>query len=160
MLSGNSNFEVYSKRMGRKIRSSDFSYDGIKKLASIQVFPPRNPNKPLTPFSIKDILTGNRGSDKPADHHRAFVRPWDSVSTNSTSSGQSSGRDDNEEDEDDDDIEIDIVNTVTVKDKNKPSPLDALLKMTSKTFEGLDPHGNPREGNYINLHFKFNSKIS
>ncbi|XP_013378788.1 transcription factor LBX1 [Lingula anatina] len=144
--------------------SSDF-YEPIKKLASVQLFPPRNPEKPFTPFSISDILAprdnkpyitnnnNNNNSSSTNNNNVHFVRPWD---TSSTSSSNGHIAEDEEEDED---IEIDIVdNDKAILDRVKPSPLDALFQMTSKTFEGLDAHGNLREESSRRDHLSVFSK--
>ena len=103
-------------------------YEPIKRLALVQIQPPRNPNKPITPFGISDILHGTVGR-KGAESCRGIVRPWDDDSQSRASSA-----DDIEDDEQD----IDVEDVKPPKGNNGKSPLDALLQMTSKTFDGLD----------------------
>ncbi len=181
--------ELYASRRSQYASSRDQDrYAPIKRLAMIQIQPPRNPNKPLTPFSITDILNGrlgtpsgrprSRGSrtaDPDISHRqqpssvgpirttpafpghvpsgflpgppglrlhglrgptldpRHFIRPWDSAS----SPGASSAGDEDRDAEEDEDEEIDIEDEKPPpKSKSGQSPLDALLKMTSKTFDG------------------------
>ena len=180
-------------------------YAPIKRLAMVQIHPPRNPNKPLTPFSISDILdkeaasaTAKRqrknkddgprekkeqrkspaGGDPRIAHlsqmnlraahaaglaaaglaHQAahaaavaaatgghFVRPWASSSSPPPSSEASSDVDEDKE------IEVDEPISKPQQQGEKTSPLDAVLQMTSKTFDGLDGQGKFDQGK--DLHF-------
>ena len=161
-------------------------YAPIKRLALVQIHPPRNPNKPLTPFSISDILTGraNRGkSDRERqDGHRgrddrdkqrpaavnnhaaanpgqgnvtlgmgAIVRPWaDSLSAVGRHSSVGSEQEESGSEEDEE-IEVDD-DPDTVKKfsaDSSQSPLDALLQMTSKTFDGMDAASQHSEGKWF-----------
>ena len=149
-------------------------YEPFKRLAMIQVHPPPNPNKPLTPFSITDILNGRtrrperRNGDTgaatggaisalspgsvhfpaansrlfrshvirtrtPAPDAKAFLRPWDDVTSPSNSTS------------DDNDEEIEIDEEKPPQDKSV-SPLDALFQMTSKTFDGRAADGSLQPG--------------
>ena len=111
-------------------------YGPIKRLAEVQ--PPRNPNKPLTSFSIADIL------ESPKERPRV-VRPWgedDDDVDSRCSGGDTSG-------EEGDNEEIDVAEERPAKTKKGVSPLDALFKMTSKTFDGQDPHGSHDAGKLI-----------
>lgn len=111
-------------------------YEPIRKLAMVQIQPPRNPNKPFTSFCIKDILSPNNVS-----HHRNFhfnncpnsriVRPWDIRSSPGRDSDLSS-------DAEDEEINVDDDEPVHPIKSNKVSPLDALMEMANKTFEGLE----------------------
>ena len=140
-------------------------YAPIKRLALVQLHPPRPPNKPLTSFFIADILNGRsqrsvRNTTSDADHvgphHRqhphpvavgvgvgaGIVRPWADSPPPTSEESQS------DVDADDDvDVEIDVVDTprrvgAPTTNSGKPSPLDALLQMTNKTFAGLDPNSH------------------
>ena len=138
-------------------------YGPIKKLALVQIQPPRQPNRPLTSFFISDILSNKCGGRKRAhsdsvninnnslnhnhhhnhnnnhnhhNHHRHIVRPWDC-----DSGKDSSIEDDDDEDDDDEEIDVEDIKPAT-SDKKSVSPLSALLQMTNKTFEGLDTKGN------------------
>ena len=163
----------------------------------VQIHPPRNPNKPLTPFSISDILDkdNSAGKRKRSDHddevqekkeqkkshgggdpriahlsqmnlraaHAAglaaaglaqqaaaaavaaaagghFVRPWASSGSPPPSSEASSEVDEDQE------IEVDEPSSKPQQQGEKKSPLDALLQMTSKTFDGLDGQGKFDQG--------------
>ncbi|XP_071090311.1 transcription factor LBX1-like [Haliotis cracherodii] len=104
-------------------------YEPIHRLAMIRVQPPRNPNKPFTSFSIKDIL----GSSTPHSvrtctvNGAKIVRPWDSgVSHDSDNS--SDGEEEINVDDDDPPASV----------KSIVSPLDALMEMANKTFQGLE----------------------
>ena len=107
----------------------------IKRLAEVQ--PPRNPNKPLTSFSIADILESPSSPPK----RPRVVRPWDGEEDGDSrcSGGDTSG-------EDADNEEIDVDEERPARTKKGVSPLDALFKMTSKTFDGSHPHGSHDTG--------------
>ncbi len=125
-------------------------YEPIKRLALVQIQPPRNPNKPLTPFSIQDILSQSRShahnnkldNDGPSDARStlSFIRPW-ADSPPPRSSTSSSEFDEDEEIQVEDD-------PPKVFGPHDSSPLDALLQMTSKTFEGLDAHQTNADGKW------------
>ena len=175
-------------------------YASLKRLAMVQIHPPRNPNKPLTPFSISDILEKDNsakrkrndqdnevkeknekrrspgGGDPRIAHlsqmnlraahaaglaaaglaHQAaaaavaaatgghFVRPWASSSSPPPSSEASSEVDEDQE------IEVDDPSNKPQAQGEKKSPLDALLQMTSKTFDGLDGQGKFDQGKHLN----------
>ena len=150
-------------------------YDPILRLAQVQIQPPRNPNKPLTPFSIVDIL--NSGADemhnirrkhqRHSHHYRqqqqqqlhepaSIKRPWDDGSCKSA--GFSTDFDDDDDYDDDDDVddrddeEIDVVDEVNAKKGlggcKAVCPLDALLKMASKAFDSRSAE-NLNDGAYI-----------
>ena len=105
-------------------------YEPFKRLAEVQL--PRNPNKPLTNFSITDILNGEVTPKK-------IVRPWDDdQSSRATSSG------------DDNDEEIDVEET-RPPSKKGVSPLDALFQMTSKTFDGQNSDGGQGTGELFSV---------
>ncbi|XP_069139061.1 transcription factor LBX1-like [Argopecten irradians] len=117
-------------------------YEPIRKLAMVQLQPPRNPNKPFTSFAIKDILgssNNNNNNNNNNIHHRnlhlnnainsRIVRPWDTRSSPGRDSELSSDAEEEEINVDDDD-QIPSLKTV--------SPLDALMEMANKTFEGLE----------------------
>ena len=111
-------------------------YEPIRKLAMVQIQPPRNPNKPFTSFCIKDILSPNN-----VPHQRNFhfnncsnsriVRPWDIRSSPGRDSELSS-------DAEDEEINVDDDEPLHQIKSNKVSPLDALMEMANKTFEGLE----------------------
>ena len=122
-------------------------YDPILRLAQVQ---PQS--KPLRSFFIADILSA-RGSEPrtyavttptPVAGPRmtgVIKRPWDD-SHSSRSGGYSTDVEDDEEVDDDEEEE-----EISVDDEKGPSllttksvvcPLDALLKMTSKTFDSQD----------------------
>ena len=120
-------------------------YEPIRKLAMSQIVPPRNPDKPFTSFSIKDILHGENNNNNSArrnlqlhhNHHHAnlnnnnlrIVRPWDTRSSPGRDSELSSDPEDEEINVDDDEP-LPLLKTV--------SPLDALMEMANKTFQGLE----------------------
>lgn len=111
-------------------------YEPIRKLAMVQIQPPRNPNKPFTSFCIKDILSPNN-----VPHQRNFhfnncsnsriVRPWDIRSSPGRDSELSS-------DAEDEEINVDDDEPLHQIKSHKVSPLDALMEMANKTFEGLE----------------------
>lgn len=88
-------------------------------------------NKPLTPFSISDIL------NFPVD--RGIVRPWDDTHRNNRR--PRSADDDSQSEKSDSDSPDSPQNTHT--NGQNSSPLDALFKMTNKAFEGLHSGENP-----------------
>ncbi|XP_033756937.1 transcription factor LBX1-like [Pecten maximus] len=114
-------------------------YEPIRKLAMVQLQPPRNPNKPFTSFAIKDILGSSNNNNNNNVQHRnlhfnnainsRIVRPWDTRSSPGRDSELSSDAEEEEINVDDDD-QIPSLKTV--------SPLDALMEMANKTFEGLE----------------------
>ncbi|XP_060069539.1 transcription factor LBX1-like [Ylistrum balloti] len=117
-------------------------YEPIRKLAMVQLQPPRNPNKPFTSFAIKDILgssnNNNNNTNSNVQHRNLhfnnainsrIVRPWDNRSSPGRDSELSSDAEEEEINVDDDD-HIPSLKTV--------SPLDALMEMANKTFEGLE----------------------
>ncbi len=175
-------------------------YEGLKRLAMVQIHPPRNPNKPLTPFSIHDILSKQncKSSDKDrserekerqaavverqrrhehlsqlnlhaaraaslsaaglAAHQAAvaaaaaaglagggsIVRPWATAAPNSPAP---SGSECSSELDEDQEIEVDdLAPSKPRTSGDKKSPLDALLHMTSKTFDGLDSQSKLDQG--------------
>ncbi|ESO91021.1 hypothetical protein LOTGIDRAFT_63559, partial [Lottia gigantea] len=90
------------------------------RLAMIQVQPPRNPNKPFTSFSIKDILStpsSKEVSRTPSPRERLSPRE-NRLSTPASR------------------------HIATRPYHRGRSPLDALMAMTNKTFQGLDTHGH------------------
>lgn len=114
-------------------------YEALRKLAMVQVGPPRNPNKPFTSFSISDILGGNnnnanrrhqaqRNLNNNNNNVRSIVRPWDSRHSPGRDSECSS--DEEEINVEDDEPSLPLL--------QNDSPLDALMKMANKTFEGLE----------------------
>ncbi|XP_048745674.1 transcription factor LBX1-like [Ostrea edulis] len=111
-------------------------YEALRKLAMVQVGPPRNPNKPLTSFSISDILGGNNNNVNRRQVQRnlnnnavrSIVRPWDSRCSPGRDSECSS--DEEEINVEDDEPSLPLL--------QNDSPLDALMKMANKTFEGLE----------------------
>lgn len=115
-------------------------YDPIRKLAMVQLQPPRNPNKPFTSFNIRDILGNGSSVRRPIQviHHNRglcntgvrIVRPWDTGPSPIPSRDSDSTSDSDEEINVDDDEPLPSLKTV--------SPLDALMAMTNKTFEGLE----------------------
>ncbi|KAK6174607.1 hypothetical protein SNE40_017848 [Patella caerulea] len=142
------------------------AYDSIHKLAMIQLQPPRNPNKPFTSFSIRDILASpspkevirtpsprerlsprdrlsgnsprqilsrpyNRGRLSVSLSNSRIVRPWDNIAESESSSDEEINVDDDDEDEE---APSPCLKSV--------SPLDALMAMTNKTFQGLDHSDN------------------
>ena len=134
-------------------------YNAYKRLALAQIQPPRNPSKPLTSFFIKDILPSddnedsknnnkdshkkvNRSADTGCTSPPSIVRPWDSHRVSPTGSNASCSAGDS-----DDDVEVDIVDDEKPLCLSNSSPLDALLQMTNKTFEGLRDEGG-HDGNY------------
>ncbi|XP_064631299.1 transcription factor LBX1-like [Lineus longissimus] len=116
---------------------SPHGYGPIRKLAMVQ--PPRNPEKPLTSFTIRDILNiPSRKSDKSGTRSREFqvgiVRPWNL-----------SLKDQKRERDWESDEEIDVVDEPfkpQLRGGGLMSPLDALLRMANKTFEGLNNGGD------------------
>ena len=109
-------------------------YEPIHRLAMIRVQPPRNPNKPFTSFSIADILANSTKTS-----HNAFtsgaakiVRPWASAIDDRDSDNSSDGDEEINVDDDDDD------EPPTLKTMGLVSPLDALMEMANKTFQGLE----------------------
>lgn len=172
-------------------------YAPIKRLALVQIHPPRNPDKPLTPFGISDILTARvpkRKADdrmngdflearkdmgQPAGSHckaglapdapgcinlghspGSIVRPWaDSSSAGLGRGSPVSSRDESESE--DEEIEVDDDPQATkskLTQSNSQSPLDALLQMTSKTFDGMDASSMHSDGEYSYYQFQ-NQKI-
>ncbi|KAK3095079.1 hypothetical protein FSP39_010040 [Pinctada imbricata] len=129
-------------------------YEPIRKLAMAQLVPPRNPNKPFTSFGIRDILSGS--GNKNTNHNNnnvtrrnlhlnranlnnnnlRIVRPWDSRSSPGRDSELSSDPEDEEINVDDDEP-LPLLKTV--------SPLDALMEMANKTFQGLETNAKRRE---------------
>ena len=168
-------------------------YESLRKLAMVQVQPPRNPNKPFTSFRINDILsersknsqkkTSNQDKvnnsnhlhrreslSKLENHHLArnnvtnptrdrcvtglhnanaasqsrhrgpmvppsrIVRPWDKSPSTGRNSEASSEADDEEINVDDDD-DSEPSSTPSMKGV---SPLDALMDLANKTFQGLE----------------------
>lgn len=113
-------------------------YEALRKLAMVQVGPPRNPNKPFTSFSISDILGGNNNNANRRhqaqrnlnnnNNVRSIVRPWDSRHSPGRDSECSS--DEEEINVEDDEPSLPLL--------QNDSPLDALMKMANKTFEGLE----------------------
>ena len=156
-------------------------YAPIKRLALVQIQPPPNPNKPLSRFSISDILSGNTGSrdgergvitggqshSPRSNHHRAAFylphhhalphpllpsppgsihRPWTASPRPGTSESGGDSVVDSEE-------EIDVVDDPppargSGSQTDDASPLNALLQMTSKTFEGLDAQSLANRGEF------------
>ncbi|XP_064603484.1 homeobox protein MOX-2-like [Liolophura sinensis] len=178
-------------------------YAPIHKLAMVRLEPPRNPDRPFTSFSIKDILGHHRSHTKtsfrssllshvpasllsavchrsttngssqnsrgfssrrlyrshrlhrscPRSNHSTsqneqrqsnhplgqnvakIVRPWDNDQKGDIISTSSS--DIEVEDEDDNEEEIHVDEEPLPLDKSV-SPLDALMEMATKTFDGLD----------------------
>ena len=123
-------------------------------------------NKPTTSFLISDILGGCdetaaaaaaglgggrklNGDDRfrrvPSviasySKHRV-KRPWDSDTSNKTTeSDEEDGRDDDddEEEEEDEEIEVDVIRTPSSAASTNTCPLNALYKMTNKTFNETD----------------------
>ena len=126
-------------------------------LALMSQLPRRNsmaqsPEKATSSFSIADILNGTIGRKATGNaqnkrHHaqpevgdnQKVIRPWDDCGSRSSRSSRSSSPIDTSTA---DDEEIDVGDEKPKQQgKNKNSPLDALFKMTSKTFEGLDASG-------------------
>ncbi|KAL3863184.1 hypothetical protein ACJMK2_004951 [Sinanodonta woodiana] len=113
-------------------------YEPFHKLAKVQIQPPRNPNKPPTSFRIRDIL----GIDDSRNNHRhgnegvavvpRIVRPWDVSPCSGRDSENSSDLEDREINVEDD------TPPKTDKHDKDVSPLDALMGMTNKIFEGLE----------------------
>ena len=141
-------------------------YESIKRrLALLRLQPPRNPNKPPTPFLIRDILNGRVGKRRRSEAATpaVIVRPWLETPCSPGSRGGSAGSvsDDNDEyddDEDDEDEEIEVV------EKKPPanqlvSPLDALLKMATKTFDTLKSHEEQQQGKSSTRYSSHNSLI-
>ena len=187
---------THAKHMHTLTVGSD-RYAPIKRLAMVQIHPPRNPNKPLTPFSISDILDKETSLKRKRDEdnepkekkeqkkspavdpriahlsqmnlraahaaglaaaglaHQAaaaavaaatgghFVRPWASSSSPPPSS------DANSEVDEDQEIEVDDPSSKSQAQGEKKSPLDALLQMTSKTFDGVDGQGKFDQGRHL-----------
>ena len=161
-------------------------YAPYNRLAQVQIHPPRNPNKPLTPFSISDILTGraaaaaaqrrkaaqqdggekaDRGGGRaaggapgaappqPANINYlgplSIVRPWADASPANRLGSPVSDRCDESEEDSEEEIEVDDdPNQIKIKLKvnSAQSPLDALLQMTSKTFDGMDASAAQSDG--------------
>ena len=132
-------------------------YEPIRRLAMVQLHPPRNPDKPFTSFGIKDILgangrtnivtnknsySQNRSLNSLSQNRRnirvatvtRIVRPWDASPTPGRNSENSSDADDEEINVEDDDDDKPIPASA-LKDV---SPLDALMEMANKTFQGLE----------------------
>ena len=121
----------------------------------LRLQPPGNPNKPSTPFLIRDILNGRVGKRRrhcEAATPAVIVRPWLETQCSPGSRCGSAGSvsddvDEYDDDEDDEDEEIEV------EDKKPPanqsvSPLDALLKMATKTFDTLKSHEEQQQGRY------------
>ena len=78
-----------------------------------------------------------------------FVRPWASSSSPPPSSEASSEVDEDQE------IEVDDPSNKPQAQGEKKSPLDALLQMTSKTFDGLDGQGKFDQGKHLKSTHRF-----
>ena len=142
--------------VGRDDHAAADQYEPIKRrLALLRLQPPRNPNKPPTPFLIRDILNGRVGKRRrhcEAATPAVIVRPWLETPCSPGSRGGSAGSvsddiDEYDDDEDDEDEEIEV------EEKKPPanqsvSPLDALLKMATKTFDTLKSHEEQQQGRY------------
>ena len=128
-------------------------YESLRRLALVQVQPPRNPNRPLSSFFIADILGGRVGKRAREDDVErevngrvnlglglGIVRPW-ACSPPPRSEDSPSEADDEEID-----VEEDDPPPKAIMNKKGPSPLDALLQMTNKTFEGLDTQVQNADG--------------
>lgn len=139
-------------------------YEPIKRLALLRLQPPRNPNKPPTPFLIRDILNGRVGKRRRqcgpvgAAPRDVIVRPWLETPMSPCGRGGSAGSvsDDIDDDYDEDDEEIEV------EEKKPPanqsvSPLDALLQMATKTFDGLKSHETQPNGKHL-IHYHTLSK--
>ena len=133
-------------------------YEPIRKLAMVQLHPPRNPDKPFTSFGIKDILGSNGRTNMVANKTSysqsrslnslnqnrrnirvatvtRIVRPWDASPTPGRNSETSSDADEEEINVEDDDDDDKPISASALKDV---SPLDALMEMANKTFQGLE----------------------
>ena len=145
----------------RTAEKSKDKYEPIRRLSMVQLHPPRNPDKPFTSFGIKDILESNgrtnmlphkhshshqRSLNSVRQNHRnirvervehvtRIVRPWDSSPTPGRNSENSSDADDEEINVEDDDDDERPLAASALKDV---SPLDALMEMANKTFQGLE----------------------
>ncbi|XP_074642190.1 transcription factor LBX2-like [Tubulanus polymorphus] len=89
---------------------------------------PGQPNKPFTSFFIRDILKKPNSykrtvSARPPNHGQCCLSPFLSASSTVSSSLSTSRRQ---------------ARLGTESETKSTTPLDALFKMTSKTFEGLD----------------------
>ena len=139
--------------VGRDDHAAADQYEPIKRLALLRLQPPRNPNKPPTPFLIRDILNGHVGKRRrhcEAATPAVIVRPWLETPRSPGSRGGSAGSvsDDIDEYDDDDDDEDE---EIEVEEKKPPanqsvSPLDALLKMATKTFDALKSQESQQQG--------------
>ncbi|KAK2186287.1 hypothetical protein NP493_208g03034 [Ridgeia piscesae] len=142
--------------IGRDAAHNADQYEPIKRLALLRLQPPRNPNKPPTPFLIRDILNGRVGKRRRqcgavgAPTRDVIVRPWLETPRSPCSRGGSAGSvSDDVDDYDDDEEEIEV------EEKKPPanqsvSPLDALLQMATKTFDGLKSHEAQPTGEHLN----------
>ncbi|RUS76326.1 hypothetical protein EGW08_015914, partial [Elysia chlorotica] len=90
------------------------------RLAMVQIQPPRNPSKPFTSFGIKDIL----GPTHPTGYRETSKKEKKLVETDRHDNGSQ------------------LFGNSQPKHAKGVSPLDALMAMTSKTFEGLDTLGS------------------
>ncbi|XP_041370516.1 transcription factor LBX1-like [Gigantopelta aegis] len=110
-------------------------YEPIHRLAMIRVHPPRNPNKPFTSFSISDILANS--TTQPHNTYAAngakIVRPWASGIDRDSDNSSDGDEEINVDDDDDDEPP-----PSSLKSMGLVSPLDALMEMANKTFEGLE----------------------
>ncbi|NP_001158500.1 ladybird homeobox 1 [Saccoglossus kowalevskii] len=92
--------------------------DPVERLSKVHLPPPANPTKPLTPFSIRDILNSKSPSrryhrwSKEADHHHVAVQPCRPHGSRHV--------------------------TATSSQMTPDSPLDALEELTQETFKGLE----------------------
>ena len=149
-------------------------YEPFKRLAMVQIHPPPNPNKPLTPFSISDILNGRVGRRsgvthpsgrsnhvQSTGHHVHFptqprfarmhpLRVRTPITSPTDTRRFLRPWDDAaspcSSNSDENDEEIDIEDEKPPQGKSGVSPLDALFQMTSKTFDGRGPDGQLQEG--------------
>lgn len=78
----------------------------------------------------------------------SFVRPWADSPPPRSESCSSDQRDDADDDVDDEEISVDDEPKVVPKG-NSVSPLDALLQMTSKTFDGQDSQNSGGDGKFV-----------
>ncbi|GAB6024038.1 hypothetical protein CHUAL_008760 [Chamberlinius hualienensis] len=112
------------------------------------LLPPNNPHpiqKPLTPFSIKDIL--NHRPKRTLSEPARIVRPWDLG--NEGDRGRPRSADDDSRSESDC---PESPNSAVHQGAANSSPLDALFEMTSKAFDGVNGGENSSDSSRDHLH--------
>ena len=112
--------------------------------------PSSPPEKPTSSFRIADILNGTIGGQKRkrVDRQPEIARPWGNFDA-SRSSRSSSPVEDEDDEGLEEEIDVGEEKPKAQPGKNQKSPLDALFKMTSKTFEDLDGTGILAVGGYF-----------